>query len=189
MKRPGFLQSVVVAAVLAIAGAAFVAAFLPFIGTVTVARLVVPGLALAYLLFLLSRSEERSGRLTTLALWGAMAIASWLFVSSFTVYLLIHAGAIWLVRSLYFYSGVLPALADMGLTGTSVVFALGTLFRTGSVFLATWTFFLMQALFVVIPATLVRARAADSPATPAGNDDFERSRRQAEAALKQLITQ
>ena len=186
MKRPTFFQGVLVAALFALAGSAFVAAFVPFLGSVTVARLVVPGLALAYLLYLLPRSGHRAGRVTTFALWSVMAIASWLFVPSFAFYLLIHAGALWLIRSLYFYSGVLPALIDIGLNGLSVVAGLSTLHRTGSVFLAIWTFFLVQALFVAIP-TAIRGTTASATATL--DNGFERSRRQAELALKQLIGQ
>ncbi len=181
MKRPTFFQGVLVAALFALAGSAFVAAFVPFLGTVTVARLVVPGLALAYLLYLLPQSDQRVGRVTTFALWSLMAIANWLFVPSFALYLLIHAGALWLIRSLYFYSGVIPALMDIGVNGLSVVAGLSALHRTGSVFLAIWTFFLVQALFVAIPAT-IRRNAATSTL-----DGFEHSRRQAEAALRQLI--
>lgn len=184
MKRPTFFHGVVAAVVLAIAASMFVAALLPFVGTAAVARLVVAGLALAYLLYLLRQSGERTGRVVTLTLWSALAVATWWFVPSFALYLLIHGIAIWLIRSLYFYSGVFPALLDLGLSGLGAVFALGTLARTGSVFLAVWCFFLVQALFVAIPATVRKSPAPP----PAANDTFERSRRAAEAALKQLIT-
>lgn len=189
MKRPTFFHGVFVAALLGLAGSAFVAAFIPFLGTVTVARLVIPGLALAYLLYLVPRSGERAGRVTTFALWSMMAVTTWLLVPSFAFYLLIHAGAIWLIRSLYFYSGVIPAVMDMTLNGFSVVVALGTLHRTGSVFLAIWSFFLVQALFVAIPATLQKRSRSINPTISGDGDEFERSRRQAEAALKQLIAQ
>ena len=66
---------------------------------------------MTYLLYLFPHSDRRAGRVTTFALWSVMAIANWLFVPSFAFYLLIHAGALWLIRSLYFYSGVVPALA------------------------------------------------------------------------------
>lgn len=185
MKRPTFFHGVAVAIVLGLAASLFVAAMLPCVATATVARLVIPGLALVYLLYLLSQSAERTGRVTALAAWSAMTLATWWFVPSFPLYLLVHVAAIWLVRSLYFYSGVFPALLDLGLSGLSAAFALGTLARTGSVFLAAWCFFLLQALFVAIPATMQRPAANTRPEDA---DDFERARRQAEAALRQLIT-
>jgi len=59
--------------------------------------------------------------------------------------------------------------------------------RTGSVFLGTWCFFLVQALFTAIPSSVgAKSRAG---AIPQASDEFERARRQADAALKQLITQ
>lgn len=185
MKRPTFFQGVVVAALLGLAGAAFVAALIPFVSVVGVARLLVPGLALAYLAYLVPRSEQRCGRVTVFALWSLLAIAAWLFVPSFAQYLLLHAGAIWLIRSLYFYSGAVPSLLDLGLTGFAAVLALGTLHRTGSVFLAAWSFFLVQALFVIIPKSLSRRRSVET-----ADDDvhqFETARRRAEAALRQMI--
>lgn len=183
MKRPSFLHGVAVAAVLSVVGAGFVAAFVPFLAAATLARLVVSGLTFAYVLYLLGRTGEKRGRATTLLTLGAVVVGSWLFVDSFTIYLLVHVASIWLVRALYFYSSGLTALADLGLSGVSAALAMGTLMRTGSVFLAIWSFFLTQALFVAIPATLKKHRKSQSSA----DDAFDRSRRQAEAALQQLI--
>jgi hypothetical protein len=186
MKRPGFIHGVVAAAVLGFGASASIAVFAPFLGTGLVSRLVIPGLALAYLLYLFSRNSERTGRVTTLVLWSAMTLASWWLAPPLPIYLLMHAGAVWLVRSLYFYSGILPSLLDMGLTGLSVVTSIWALSRTGSVFMGTWCFFLVQALFTAIPQSM---RNRPGPVSPATSNEFERARRQADAALKQLITQ
>ncbi len=187
MKRPGFFHGVAAAAVLGFLASAFVAVFIPFIGVGAVSRLVIPGLALAYILYLFSRNDERTGRATTVVLWSAMTLATWWLAPPLPFYLLIHAGAVWLVRSLYFYSGVIPALMDMALSGLSIVTSVWALSRTGSVFLGTWCFFLVQALFAAIPSSIAaKSRAGAIPQT--GNE-FERARQQADAALKQLITQ
>ncbi len=184
MRRPTFLHGAIVAALFGLSASAFVAVLVPFVGPVTVARLVVPLLALVYVCYLVTRSGERAGRVVTLTLWSAMTVLTWWLVPSFALFLLIHAGAIWLIRSLYFYSGVFPALIDLGLNASSVVVALGTLARTGSVFLSVWSFFLVQALFVAIPRSISKRKKHDATAN---QEPFERSRRQAEAALKQLI--
>jgi hypothetical protein len=187
MNRPGFFQGVVVAAVLAFFASAFIAVFSPFVGIAAVTRLVIPGLALAYILYLFSRNDERTGRATTIVLWSAMTLSMWWLAPPLPFYLLIHAGAVWLVRSLYFYTGVIPSLMDMALSGLSIVTAIWALSRTGSVFLGTWCYFLVQALFSAIPQTIgTKAGPATPPMT---NDEFERARRQADGALKQLITQ
>jgi len=188
MNRPGFLHGVFVAAILGFFASAIVATLTPFAGLGAVVRLVIPMLGLAYLLYLLNRSRERLGRITTLTLWSAMAAATWWIAPPLPLYLLIHVGAVWLVRSLYFYSGIMPALMDLGLNALSVSAAVWAITRSGSVFLATWCFFLVQALFVAIPPAVQR-KAKPELNTAADNEGFECARRQADAALRQLFTQ
>ena len=188
MKRPGFLHGVIVAAVFGFFASAVVATLTPFIGFGSVIRLVVPALGLAYLLYLMSRSKERLGRVTTLTLWSALAVVTWWLAPPLPLYLLIHIAAVWLVRSLYFYSGVIPALMDLGLNALSISAAVWAITRSGSVFLATWCFFLVQALFVVIPPT-IKGKAMPERSTALDSENFERARRQADAALRQLFTQ
>jgi len=188
MKRPTFFHGVIVAAVLGFFTSAVIATLTPFVGLGTVVRLVIPALALSYLLYLFSRNGERVGRITTLVLWTTLTVATWWFEPPVVLYFLIHVGAVWLVRSLYFYSGVVPALLDLGLSALSVSAAVWALTRSGSVFLATWCFFLVQALFVVIPPTVQR-KAATVKDDHVVNDDFERARKRADAALRQLIIQ
>ena len=188
MKRPTFFQGVVVSAILGFFASAVVATLTPFIGLGAVVRLMIPALAVAYLLYLFSRSKERIGRVTTLSLWVAMATVTWWIAPPLPLYLLIHVGAIWLVRSLYFYSGVLPALMDLGLSTLSVSATVWAITRSGSVFLATWCFFLVQALFVTIPPAMQRKRNAPEEMAP-DSTAFEQARRQADRALRQLFTQ
>ena len=136
----------------------------------------------------LNRSAERLGRVTTLSLWTVMAAATWWISPPLPLYLIIHVGTVWLVRSLYFYSGVMPALMDLGLNGLSVSAAVWAITRSGSVFLATWCFFLVQALFVAIPPSVQRQTMPEQN-TPAESEIFDRAKRQADAALRQLFTQ
>ncbi len=188
MKRPSFLHGVIVAAVLSFFASAGVATLAPFVGLGAVVRLVIPALGLAYLLYLFSRSEERVGRVTTLAAWIALAAVTWWLAPPLPLYLLIHVAAIWLVRSLYFYSGVMPAMMDLGLSALSVSATVWAITRSGSVFLATWCFFLVQALFVTIPPAVKRNQNAQRNAA-AESKNFEHARRQADQALRQLFTQ
>jgi uncharacterized membrane protein required for colicin V production len=57
MKRPTFFHGVAIAAVFAFAASVVIAALLPFAGTGFIVRLLIPALGLAYLLYLLRRSE------------------------------------------------------------------------------------------------------------------------------------
>ena len=180
MKRPGFFQGVLVAAALA-----------PLMGLPATVRLLIPALGLGYLLYLFSRNGERrdrmrTGRITALGAWAAMALASAWLAPPLSLYLCIHAGAIWLLRSLYFYSGVLPALLDLALSAASVAVTAWAALHSSSLFLAAWCCFLVQALFVAIPPA-IRGRQRIATAT-GHNENFERARRQAEAALHQLFS-
>jgi len=188
MKRPTFFHGVIVAAVLGFFASAVVATLTPFVGLGAVLRLVIPALALAYLLYLFSRSTERLGRVTALSAWAILAAVTWWVAPPLPLYLLTHVAAIWLLRSLYFYSGLVPALMDLGISTLSVSATVWAITRSGSVFLATWCFFLVQALFVAIPPALAKKRA-EQPGTPAESERFEAARRQADQALRQLFTQ
>ena len=187
MKRHGFFHGVIVAAILGFLASVIVATLTPFMGLGIVVRLVIPLLGLAYLLYLLSRSAEKAGRVTTLTFWIAMTAFAWWAALPLPLYLMIHVGAVWLIRSLYFYSGVIPALMDLGLSALSISAATWAMSRSGSVFLATWCFFLVQALYVAIPPTIQR-KVNEKQTTPADRRNFERAKRQADAALQQLFT-
>ena len=185
MSRPGFFRGVAVAAILAVVAAAGFATVTPFLGYGSAVRLGIPFISLAYILYLLKSSDERTGNIATLSLWSALAVVTWWVAPPLPFYVLIHTGAIWLVRSLYFYSGVMPSLMDLGLSALSISGFVWALSRTGSVFLATWSFFLVQALFVLIP------NAIGSPAPQTESADstvFDRARRQADEALRALAS-
>ena len=99
---------------------------------------------------------------------------------------MLHIGLIWLVRSLYFYASVVSALTDLGLSGLALAAAVWAVTHTGSLFLAIWCFFLVQALFVAIPHAL-SGKAAPGIQPAADRDDrFERAHRAAEAAVRKL---
>jgi hypothetical protein len=183
MSRPSFMQGVGVAAVLAFVASALIATLTPFIGFGSVVRFGIPLVAFAYILYLLRASRERTGNITTLSLWSALAFAAWWISPPLPLYVLIHVAAVWLVRSLYFYAGVFPALMDLGLSALSVAAFVWAASRTGSTFLATWSFFLVQALFTAIPAT-VRRKQDTQPVV--GSEGFDRARRQADQALRLL---
>lgn len=178
MNRPGFLEGVAVALVLALVGGlAHFALDLLFPAGLAL-RAVIAGISLGYLLYLLHRAPERVGRPTTLVLWVLMAVAVWPL--AWSVQALTHLGALWLVRSLYFHGGFAAALADLMLNGLALAAALWAVERTGSLVVALWWFFLVQALFPLIP----ERRRADTP--EAGPDRFEHAHRAAESALRRL---
>ena len=186
MKKPTFVHGVMVAAVLAFVASAVIATVTPLVGFRSVAYLVVPALAFAYLLYLFKSTEERVGRISVLTLWSVFAIATWWFNPTLAIYLLLHVGAIWLVRSLYFYAGVFPSLLDLGLNVVSISAFGWAIERTGSIFLGIWCFFLVQALFVVIPKSFTKSESEKRHA--AEIDRFSHAERQANQALQKLFS-
>lgn len=187
MNKPDFLEGVGVALVASIAGGVLQSTLGMALPGNTVLQLLIAAIGLAYILYLLNRSQARIGRVTTVAAWMLLAMLAWFTGPPLLLYLLIHLGAIWLVRSLYFYSSLLPALADLGLIGLGLAAALWSVSHTGSVFLGIWCFFLLQALFSAIPASLQR-RLGGAQTPPAAEDRFQQAHRVAEAAVRTLTS-
>jgi hypothetical protein len=171
------------ALVLSACGAALLAVTTPLLGFATALRAVIALLGLAYVLYAVGRSGERVGRVTTIVGWIAIASAAWLAGLPLAGFVLVHLGLVWLVRSLYYYSGLLPALADLGVTALGAAFAVWAAQRSESAWLVLWCFFLVQAFHVLIPPSLTRR---DNGALDSGDDAFARAHRAAEAAVRRL---
>ena len=185
MKRPTFLEGVMVALVASLSASVLDTALGALFGSRGVLRLLIAGIGLGYVLYLLSRSTERVGRVTTLLVWTLAAGAAWGLGLPIMLFLLVHLGLIWLVRSLYFHSSLLAATADLGLNGLSLAVAVWAALHTGSLLLSVWCFFLVQALFVAIPPRLPRRMPRPDPDAE-GDDRFQRAHRAADAAIRKL---
>ena len=174
-------QGIIGAFALSLCGAAVLAVLGPWFGFGSVLRAVIAVLGLIYVLYLVSQGGERIGRITTVACWVICAGIAWYSGLGFTAFVLVQVGLVWLVRSLYYYAGLLPALIDCGLTLLGTAFAVWAAQRTGSFGLALWCFFLVQAFHVLIPVS-IRAGSI----TPQADDPFARAHRAAEAAVRRL---
>lgn len=116
------------------------------------ARAVVAGLGLAFVLRALARSGESTGRITVAVVGVLATAAAWAFDPGFAGFVALHAGMVWLVRSLYTYTRITEAAIDLGLTALALSFAVWALVRTDSLLLAIWCFTLLQAMHVALPA-------------------------------------
>lgn len=179
--RLSLTGGIVAAFILSLCGAALLAVLGPFLGVGTVARGVVALAGFAYVLYLVGRSGERVGRITTVVCWLAGAALAWFASLPFMSFVLVHVGLVWLTRSLYYYSGLMPALIDFGLSLLGTAFAVWSAQRTGSFGLALWCFFLAQAFHVLIPETVRPGRERVE-----AEDAFRRAHRAAEAAVRRL---
>ena len=187
IQSPRFWHGVIVAAVMALVASVLVSGLALTSGVPTMIKLTAPALSLAYILYLLQATGTRNGRIVTLTAWAFMTVAClWLNIS-LPFYLLIHASSIWLVRSFHAYSSLVPAVIDSFLSAFAVLAFSWAFVRTGSVLIATWCFFLVQALWIWIP------RKISSPTIntrqDSDNEPFERAKRRADSALRQLFSQ
>lgn len=184
MKQPTFFEGVGVALAASVVGSAAHTAL--SVATGSGLRAVVAGLALGYLVYLLGRTRERVGRLTAVLAWCAAATGLWLAAPPLALYLLLHVGMLWLIRSLFFHASLLAAVADLGLSGLALAAGVWAGVHSGSLLLAIWSFFLVQALFVAIPPSLPPRRPG--AAASECEDGFERAHRAAEAAARRLLS-
>jgi hypothetical protein len=181
-QAPGFLHHALLGLLLSAAGGVLFFVLAPLLGGSSALRSVLALVALACLLHLLAVSRERAGRVLTPLLWLIGAALLWAMQPPLALFALAHAGGLWLIRSLYHHPGPLAALLDLGLTGLAFATALWATDRTGSLFLTLWCFFLIQALFVLIPPAFPRA----TDPTDAQQDRFRQASRTAEAVLRNL---
>ena len=153
-----------------------------------VIRCLISALSLAYLLYLLSKSREQTGRITVLFAWCLLCATIWFFGSPLSLFFIMHALAIWLVRSLYFHVGLFSALADLGLNAFSIAAAIWACHHSGSFFLSIWCFFLAQALFVAIPAVEDKSSKSNQAGIAPNETEFKRAYQAAETAVRKLST-
>jgi hypothetical protein len=182
MKHPGFVEGVILALGASLSTSLLYSLLSPYLPTESLLRLLIAALALGYVLYLLRRSPIRLGQVVSLLLWLGSAALCWLMAPPLTLYLMVHIGLIWLIRSLYFYRSLIASLADLGLGALGLAATLWAIAQTSSLFLAIWCFFLVQALFVFIPKTL-KQKSAPPPENPLR---FEQARQRAERALRSL---
>jgi hypothetical protein len=185
MKKATFWEGVVIALFTSVFGRISFFALTLFLSEDFAFRLLISGLTIAYLLYLLRRSQECTGRITVMLTVFIVLAMVWLFYPPLTLFLALHVLAIWLVRSLYRYDSLFSSLADLGLNAFSIASAVWAWHHTGSLFLTFWCFFLLQALFAFIP-TGIKRQTPDL--TNHSETDFIRAYQTAEAAIRKLST-
>jgi hypothetical protein len=191
MNRPSFWREVGVALALSIIGAVAYPAIAAFIGSASSLHAVVAGLGTVYAVLLLRGLHARAGRLLAIAAWLALDIALFVFDPPLLLWLMAQTFAIWLLRCWCCYGSLVAALADGALGLFALAAATVAATHSHSLFLALWSYFLVQALFVLIPETLRPRIAAAFPHSEFSHDEdrFDQAHRSAEAALRRLTAQ
>lgn len=188
--RGSFLREAGFGFILSLVAAVVASTLTVFLAPATVLRALVAAIALALVLRAIARSNEKTGRIVTLAVWFAAAATVWLAGFGLPAYVAIHVLLLWLVRALFACSRPLEAGLELALSLLAASFATYAAVRTGSVFLASWSFVLVMALGAAIPA-LVRRFTEPKPQTLPSDDPnrgFARASRAADEALQRIAT-
>lgn len=151
MKAPGIIDGIIVAIIISLGAGAASLVLGSFVAYATLFKLLLGSATLIYLVYLLKRSDARVGRVVVIAGWAFVSVACWFFDVALFEQVLIQAGIIWLVRSLYFHASLLTAALDFGLVSAGLAASAWAMVNTGSIAAALWSFFLVQALFCWLP--------------------------------------
>lgn len=188
MNMPKLTDGVIIA--IAISVGVGLAGFV-FSGFIPPTRLfsVLTGLAtLAYLVYLLKHSGAKVGKVVAISSWLLLFASCWFFEVSLVKQVLLQAGIIWLVRSLYFHRSLFSAALDLGLISVGLTAAVWAVNNTGSLATAMWSFFLTQALFFWIPG--FTAKQPDHPSfADHRQDPFQSAHQIALDAVRKLTQQ
>jgi hypothetical protein len=185
MNKPTILDGVTVAMVISLVAAAASLLLGGFIVYGLLFELLLYAATLTYLLYLLKRSKARIGRIVVIAAWATTSLACWFFDVVLLEQVLVQAGMIWLVRSLYFHGSLFSAALDFGLVSAGLAASAWAMVNTGSLAAALWSFFLVQALFSWLPQ-LGREQVRNDLSGSTDPSHFQSAHRVAEAAVRKL---
>jgi hypothetical protein len=189
MHRPTLLEGVLVALVLSLSVNPLVVFVQLVTGSLLAWKIAVIVLAYTYMCYLLARSGRRSGRMTLGLLALTVLLASLVFNLRFATLLLLCVTLMWAMRSFAYSRSLVSAVLQGGVCILGGGAALMVYGHSGSLALALWSFFLVQAAFVLIPAQFLRRSTAPSGTTLGdAPDDFGRAYHAAEQALERLTT-
>ena len=185
MKTPGIIDGIIIAIVISLGAGAAKLLLGGFIAYSSLFNLVLYAATLVYLIYLLKRSHARIGRVVVIAGWGLTSLACWFFDFLLFEQVLIQAGFIWLVRSLYFHGSMFSAALDFGLVSVGLAASAWTMVNTASLPAALWSFFLVQALFCWVPQ-LAHQQSGGLHSSQREQSSFQSAHRVALDAVRKL---
>jgi hypothetical protein len=119
----------------------------------------------------------------------AVLLAGLVFNLRFPAILLLCVTLMWGMRSFAYSRSLISTVLQGVVSGLGCGAALMLYGHSGSLALAIWSFFLVQAAFVLIPAQGIRRPAVSLGLTPGSSPDgFGRAYHAAEQALERLTT-
>lgn len=189
MQRPTLLEGVFVALVLSLLAGPMVALLYSLVGSLLAWKTALVVIAYTYMCYLLVQGGRRSGRVTLGLLALAVLLAGMAFDLRLTSLLLLCVALIWGIRSVAYSRSLVSALLQGGVCVLGCGAVLMVYGHSGSFAWAIWSFFLVQAAFVLIPARLTRRPTVDIGAEPVdAPHGFARAHHAAAQALDRLAT-
>lgn len=187
MKRPSLLEGILVALVCSLVVSPLAVVLQILYGSMLAWKAVIVVLTCLYVGYLLVQSDKRQGRITLGLLAPALLLGGLLCGLQTSTLLILSIGLIWCIRSFAYSRSLLSVL----LQGVVCALGCGAMFTvyssSRSPGLALWSFLLVQATFVWIPAQLSRRSTATPSAAPGSPaDGFTRAYQAAEHALRRL---
>lgn len=179
MKGPGFIYGVVLAFALSALGfitSSLLAGMLP---AIDVARVAISVVAVGYGVALVYISRTRAGRVMLPLAVSGLALGAFALTASVSALALIHTLAISVLRVVLFRRNLVTLIVDFALGLLALSAALLAL--PGSLTLAVWTYFLVQALVCVLAGL-----GASTRANTINNNCYQSACAQAERALHRL---
>ena len=189
MQRPTLLEGILVALVLSLLVGPIVVLLQTLVGSLLAWKAVVVLIASTYIGYLLVQSGRRKGRVTLGLGTLVVLLAALLLNVPMTTMLLVALALIWGIRSFAYSQSLLAAALQGGVCLLGWAAARLVLAHSGHLALALWSFFLVQATFVLIPTRMTRRPAVERcKASPALPDGFMHAYQAAEQALGRLHT-
>ena len=187
MQRPTLLEGILVALVVSLAASPVVFVLSLLLSPVMAGKAVIVVIAYAYIVYLLAQSGRTAGRTTLAVLSLLVLLASVVLAVRWTTVVLVAVALIWGMRACTYSRSLVVWLLHGGLCLLGLGAALWAYTHSGSIVLAVWSFFLLQALFACVPPRLAQQPVEEGDvAGDQEGDGFVRAHQAAQKALGRL---
>jgi hypothetical protein len=156
MQRPTVLEGILVALAASLLISPLIFMLRLVLGTVLAWNATIVVLAYGYIVYLLAQRGRSAGRITLALLSLLVFVSSLLLELRWPALVLVAVGLIWGVRTCVYSRSLVTALLHGGLCLLSLGAALWAYAYSGSLALAVWSFFLLQAAGVLVPPCLTQ---------------------------------
>jgi hypothetical protein len=164
MQRPTVLEGILVALAASLLISPLIFMLHLALGAVLAWKAAIVVLAYGYIVYLLAKRGRSAGRITLALLSLLVFVASLLLELRWPALLLVTVGLIWGIRAGVYSRSLVTALLHGGLCLLGLGAALWAYAHSGSLTLASWSFFLLQAAGVFVPPRLTQRTPGAEPA-------------------------